>query len=109
MLRLDCIYIAAVGSSDTLPDLHNGIIFAGVAYVFVKPDCWIGKGAERAVVLDKSRLLRSDDSSALAAEAAELQRQLDTNTLLNDADRALLAARLQKLQLRLDSSCVHAM
>jgi hypothetical protein len=79
-----------------------------VTYIFVKPDCWIGKGAERAAVLDKPRQLRSDDSIALAAEAAELQRQLDTNTSLEYADRALLAARLQKLQLRLVSSSVHA-
>lgn len=75
----------------------------GVTYAFAKlpPECWIGKGAERAVVLNQPRLLRSGDESALLAEAAELQQQLEANVSLEAADRAVLTARLQNLQLRL--------
>jgi hypothetical protein len=76
-----------------------------VTYAFAKApaECWIGKGADRAVVLNKPRLLRSGDESALLAEAAELQQQLQANVSLEAADRAVLAARLQNLQLRLNA------
>lgn len=76
---------------------------AGATYVFAKspPECWVAKGAEKAVVLRQPKLLRSDEQAALVAEASELQRQLDSNTSLEEGDKAVLAARLQKLQLRL--------
>jgi hypothetical protein len=80
---------------------------AGVTYVFSKPgnqECWVGWGIERAVVLTQPRKARLDDAAALAAEAAELQRQLDNNVALEDGDKAVLADRLQKLQLRLTTA-----
>jgi len=77
-----------------------------VAYVFTgaSPDCWIGRGPERAVVFIEKRMVRSDDDAALRAEAAELQRQLDHNASLDDGDKRRLAGRLQQLQLRLGAS-----
>ena len=58
-------------------------------------------------MLTRPRLVKSDDSAALLAEAAELQRQLDSNAALEEGDRAVLTGRLQQLQLRM-ATAVHA-
>lgn len=49
-------------------------------------------------MLTKPQIIKRDDTEALEAEAAELQRQLANNTELSDSDRQLLLGRLQRLQ-----------